>query len=111
MEESGAVEISVWLCWREGELELTPYLPGLMSGLALTDEEANSKDWQLVTLNEDGTEAALSYQQLVIPDDLLGATETIGRYSMTIHADGIEEVHVRADMIPERCRRTLLCTA
>ena len=111
VEGSDAVEISVWLCWSDGRLELTPYLSGLMTGLALTGEEANTKDWQLVTLNEDGTEAALAYQQLVIPDDLLETAESIGWYSVTIHADGIEEVHARTDMTPESCRRTLLCAA
>ena len=111
VEGSDAVEISVWLCWSDGRLELTPYLSGLMTGLALTGEEANTEDWQLVTLNEDGTEAALAYQQLVIPDDLLETAESIGWYSVTIHADGIEEVHARTDMTPESCRRTLLCAA
>ena len=113
VEGSDAGETSVWLCWSDGGLELTPYLSGLMTmtGLALTDEAANTENWQLVTLDEDGTEAALAYQQLVIPDDLPETAESIGWYCVTIYADGIEEVHVSTDMTPESCHHTLLCTA
>ena len=109
VEESDAVAVSVWLCWPEGEVELTPYLPGLLVGLTLTDD-MTPENWTLAMRGADGTESAAETQLLVVPDDLLDVIDAIDWYSLTIHADGVEEVLSSPGLPPESSHRTLLGT-
>ena len=46
----------------------------------------------------------------MVPDDLLDVIDAIDWYSLTIHADGVEEVLSRPSLPPESSHRTLLCT-
>ena len=109
VEGSDAVAVSVWLCWPEGEMELTPYLPGLLVGLTLTDD-MTPENWTLAMRGADGTEPAAETQLLVVPDDLLDVIDAIDWYSLTIHADGVEEVLSSPGLPPESSHRTLLGT-
>lgn len=109
VEESDAVAVSVWLCWPDGGVELIPYLPGLLVGLTLTDD-MTPEDWALAMRGADGTESAAETQLLVVPDDLLDVIDAIDWYSLTIHADGVEEVRSSPSLPPESSQRTLLGT-
>ena len=80
-----AVDISVWLRWPDGELELTPSLTTLQVALSLNGP-ADQTD--LCRLTDDGTPEPLTSTLLTLPTDLLTADAAMDWYHVTLHPDG-----------------------
>lgn len=91
-EPVAAIDISVWMCWLDGELELTQSLTTLQVGLVV-DGADNRTD--LCRLNDDGIPEVQDSELITLPADLLEEGTTMDWYHVTVLPDGNIQVTER----------------
>ena len=91
-EPVAAIDISVWMCWPDGELELTPSLTTLQVGLAV--DGANNRT-DLCRLNDDGIPEVQDSELMTLPADLLEEGTTMDWYHVTVLPDGTIQITER----------------